>query len=239
MARCCYSWGTYDRDDTFADFSNYGGDVDLIAPGKCIWSTLPGNRYGYMSGTSMAAPHVTGAAALYKASRPLATPAQVRAALRAAGTLDWNTATDPDSIHEPLLDVSHLVALGDFTLDATPGTALAGRSSARPVASLELPVSLVRAEDFPAAVNLAVSAKAPLAAALGSRHAGRAGPGGHDDADRGPGGHAQRDVPGHRHGRRRDAPARVHVPRGRGQRRPDARRRRRSRCARGPAWAPV
>ncbi len=118
----CYSWGTYDRDDTFADFSNYGGDVDLIAPGKCIWSTLPGNRYGYISGTSMAAPHVAGAAALYKSSRPLASPAQVRSALRAAGTLDWNTATDPDSVHEPLLDVSRLVALGDFTLDATPGT---------------------------------------------------------------------------------------------------------------------
>ena len=38
----CYSWGTYDVDDTFADFSNYGGDVDVIAPGKCIWSTHPG-----------------------------------------------------------------------------------------------------------------------------------------------------------------------------------------------------
>ena len=32
----CYSWGSYDRDDTFANFSNYGRDVDLIAPGKCI-----------------------------------------------------------------------------------------------------------------------------------------------------------------------------------------------------------
>ncbi len=30
----CYSWGTYDVDDTFADFSNYGGDVDIIAPGQ-------------------------------------------------------------------------------------------------------------------------------------------------------------------------------------------------------------
>ena len=38
----CLSWGTYDVDDTFADFSNYGSDVDLIAPGKCIWSTDPG-----------------------------------------------------------------------------------------------------------------------------------------------------------------------------------------------------
>ena len=38
----CYSWGSYDSDDTFANFSNYGADVDLIAPGKCIWSTIPG-----------------------------------------------------------------------------------------------------------------------------------------------------------------------------------------------------
>ena len=46
----CYSWGGYDKDDTFADFSNYGADVDLIAPGKCIRSTLPGDRYGYILG---------------------------------------------------------------------------------------------------------------------------------------------------------------------------------------------
>jgi subtilisin len=163
----CYSWGGYDRDDTFADFSNYGGDVDLIAPGKCIWSTLPGNRYGYMSGTSMAAPHVTGAVALYKASRPLATPTQVRAALRTAGTLDWNTATDPDSTHEPLLDVSHIVALGDWTIDATPGTsrsAFVGGAGG----TLQLPLSLIRAEDFPGAVSLAITADAPLTATLGA-----------------------------------------------------------------------
>ncbi len=163
----CYSWGTYDRDDTFADFSNYGADVDLIAPGKCIWSTLPGNRYGYVSGTSMAAPHVTGAAALYKSSRPFATPVEVRAALRAAGTLDWNTATDPDSIHEPLLDVSHLVALGDFSLDATPGTSRSALVNAAG-ASMALPVSLFRAEDFPATVHLAVTAATPLTATLSS-----------------------------------------------------------------------
>jgi hypothetical protein len=46
----CYSWGTYDSDDTFANFSNFGSDVDLIAPGKCIWSTVP-SGYQYMSGT--------------------------------------------------------------------------------------------------------------------------------------------------------------------------------------------
>ena len=157
----CYSWGSYDRDDTFANFSNYGGDVDLIAPGKCILSTLPGNRYGTISGTSMAAPLVTGAVALYKASRPLATPSQVRAALRAAGTQDWNTATDPDGIHEPLLDVARIVALGDWTVDAT--------SPARPLplgATRQVPIYVVRAEDVNADVALSVDAPAGFGAAL-------------------------------------------------------------------------
>ena len=104
----CFSWGSYDADDTYANFSNYGSDVDIIAPGKCIWSTKPGSTYGYMSGTSMATPAVTGAAALYKASRPKATPAEVREALQYLGNLNWKTSTDPDSYHERLLDVSKL-----------------------------------------------------------------------------------------------------------------------------------
>jgi subtilisin family serine protease len=161
----CYSWSTYDRDDTFADFSNYGADIDLIAPGKCIWSTLPGNSYGYVSGTSMAAPHVTGAVALYKSTRPLATPAQVRTALRSVGTQDWNTATDPDSIHEPLLDVSHILDIGDWTVDATPGTSH-GTLVHAGGASLTLPVSLFRAEEATGAISLSVSAEAPLTASM-------------------------------------------------------------------------
>lgn len=160
----CYSWGTYDRDDTFADFSNYGADVDLIAPGKCIWSTLPGNRYGYLSGTSMATPHVTGAVALYKASRPLASPSQVKAALQAAGTLDWNTATDPDGYHERLLNVAHIVAAGDFTVDAArPTRVMAGTGG-----SLDVPVTLFRAEDFGDAVDLTADAPAGLSATFGT-----------------------------------------------------------------------
>ena len=54
----------------------------------------------------MAAPHVTGAAALLKATRPYFTPAEVKEALQYLGNLDWKTWTDPDSIHEKLLDVS-------------------------------------------------------------------------------------------------------------------------------------
>ena len=95
-----------DVDDTFADFSNFGADVDLIAPGVCILSTYKGDAYNTISGTSMASPHVAGGAALYKATHGSDSPAQVKAALQLAGTSNWNTATDPDATHEPLLNVA-------------------------------------------------------------------------------------------------------------------------------------
>ena len=71
---------------TRASFSNYGlTSVDLGAPGYNVYSCIPksSNRsgYGYMSGTSMATPHVTGAAALYASTHPGATAAQIKAAI--------------------------------------------------------------------------------------------------------------------------------------------------------------
>ncbi len=95
-----------DQDDTFASFSNYGADVDIIAPGVCINSTWMNGGYNTISGTSMAAPHVAGGAALYAATHPTATPAQVQAALRSSGSSDWNASDDPDNTKEPLLDVT-------------------------------------------------------------------------------------------------------------------------------------
>jgi subtilisin len=95
-----------DVDDTLADFSNYGSDVDLLAPGVCIRSTWMGGGYDTISGTSMASPHVAGAAALYAANHPGASPAQVRSALESAGTADWDDLDDPDDTQEPLLDVT-------------------------------------------------------------------------------------------------------------------------------------
>jgi len=67
-----------------ASFSNRGlGKIDVAAPGNGIQSTLPGNaanptgRYGSMSGTSMASPHVAGVMALMKSAHPNWTPAQM------------------------------------------------------------------------------------------------------------------------------------------------------------------
>ena len=70
------------RDGALSSFSNYGGSkVDLAAPGSQIFSTLPEGAYGTYSGTSMAAPHVTGAVALYASAHPNATASQINSAL--------------------------------------------------------------------------------------------------------------------------------------------------------------
>ncbi len=65
-----------------SSFSNYGATtVDLGAPGSGIYSTTAFNGYSSYSGTSMATPHVTGAACLYASTHPGANAAQIKAAI--------------------------------------------------------------------------------------------------------------------------------------------------------------
>ena len=61
-----------------APFSSYGPQVEIAAPGVGIWSTTNNGAYGQKSGTSMAAPHVSGTAALNKSRRPHETGTQIR-----------------------------------------------------------------------------------------------------------------------------------------------------------------
>ncbi|MBK5442725.1 S8 family peptidase [Peribacillus sp. TH24] len=66
-----------DSKDKRTSYSNYHSTVDIAAPGDYILSTLPGNRYGWMSGTSMATPMVAGVAALVWSNEPKLTKYEV------------------------------------------------------------------------------------------------------------------------------------------------------------------
>ncbi|GEC05855.1 serine protease [Streptomyces spinoverrucosus] len=89
--------GATTSSDAKASYSNYGSVLDLFAPGSSITSAWNSSdsATNTISGTSMATPHVAGAAALYLADNPSATPAQVSTALTSAATT--GVVTSPGS----------------------------------------------------------------------------------------------------------------------------------------------
>ena len=106
-----------------SSFSNFGTFVDLAAPGSSIYTTdtyvscidanfddwvesctVTGNGYTYISGTSFSSPFVAGAAAVLKALKPSATPADIRAALRSSAK-DLGTAGEDNQFGAGLVDL--------------------------------------------------------------------------------------------------------------------------------------
>lgn len=103
-----------DQDDTLADFSNWGPEVDIAAPGVCILSTYPIEKgeYGTISGTSMASPHAAGALALLASVNNPGNATDVfnlYNQVKSAGNFNW-TDDSGDGIKEPLLDVTTFAA---------------------------------------------------------------------------------------------------------------------------------
>ena len=126
-------------------WSNYGlTTVDIGAPGENILSTYVSDQYAYLSGTSMATPHVTGAAALCASINSAITPAQIRTSILSSATpttsltgktvtggrLDINKMADyclnPTRTTQPTLTVSNTVVSGPagtaVTLSTTGGS---------------------------------------------------------------------------------------------------------------------
>ena len=107
--------------DGLASFSNRGAtQVDVGAPGEDVFSTIPAASYGYKSGTSMAAPQVTGIAATLAGLHPGIAPWQVKAAITGGGDpLPALTGTTASGRRADLLGAINVAASG-VGLDAAP-----------------------------------------------------------------------------------------------------------------------
>ena len=116
-------------DDSATSFSNFGAaSVDLFAPGESVVSAVPGGL-GTMSGTSMASPHVAGAAALVTAAHPGWTTAQRKRAL--LGAADPVPALAGMSVTGARLDAAAAVA---YVQPVAPAPTPTPDADARPVA---------------------------------------------------------------------------------------------------------
>jgi subtilisin family serine protease len=130
--------GATDASDNQASFSNFGTCLDLYAPGVNILSSANSGNTGTtkMSGTSMATPHVAGAAALYLAANPTATPQQVRDALVNNATIGKVKAASTGSPNKLLYTGATATAPAPAPAPTTPTACTATNGYDRAIADL-------------------------------------------------------------------------------------------------------
>ena len=100
------SVGATDKSDVVASYSNNASMLSLLAPGILVYSSTPVGAYGYKSGTSMAAPHVSGAWAVLKSTSPTATVTEVLSSLASTGK---NIVDVRNSIIKPRIQLAAAV----------------------------------------------------------------------------------------------------------------------------------
>ena len=146
--------GSTTSTDARSSFSNYGTVLDLFAPGSSItssWNTSD-SATNTISGTSMASPHVAGAAALYLADHPGQTPAQVSAGLVAAASTGVVTSPGTGSPNRLLNVGAGTVTPPGPKFENTTGYAIADNST------VEAPVTVTGvAGNAPAALSVPVN----------------------------------------------------------------------------------
>ncbi len=114
--------------DTPAFFSNSGRQLDVYAPGVAINSSLPGGGFRSLSGTSMAAPHVSGAWAVLREEAPLASVDRIESILKNTGVTVTKNAVSAKRINIdaslvslgfPAQRLTRVLALGDMDKDGS------------------------------------------------------------------------------------------------------------------------